>query len=177
MPVVILLFFVTLVNAFDLNSLSQSLKSQEIEGNFTQVKSIKDFPFPFKSSGTFQIVKSKKLIWKSLKPVKESIKIDKDGLFVLDSNNSWVKSKQNIDKGIFLELLSLDQKSLDKMFLVDLKGDKRSWDLTLKPKESILKQIFDFIKLSGGEYIKGIYIHEKRGDKSVIQFTNLKKVK
>lgn len=176
MRIILFLFICSFVYGFDLNSLHVNLKADKIEGNFTQTKIIKDFPLPFKSSGTFKIVKSKKLIWSSLKPVRERIKIDENGLFILDENNTWIKSKQDINKGVFLDLLSLNEKSLNKMFTSELSGDMSSWSLLLKPKENLLKQIFDNIKLSGDEVIRELNINEKRGDKSIVKFENIKKI-
>lgn len=165
------------LNAFDLKSLQESLKADEIEGNFTQTKIIKNFPIPFKSSGTFKIVKSNELIWKNIKPINDTIKMDKNGLFTLDKNGSWIKSEQNMDKGVFLDFLSLNEDSLKRIFIPNLEGNESSWTLTLNPKNNILKEIFNFIKIKGDSFIRSFEIKEVRGDKSHIKFTNLKKKK
>lgn len=171
----IFLIFISLSNGFDFESLQDGLRAKKIEGNFTQIKVIKNFPAPFISSGEFSISDSKTLIWKNIKPINETIKIDENGFFTLDENSKWKKVNQSMDKDIFLDLLSIKKDSLQKIFSLDLKGDSSLWILVLKPKENILKEIFDAIKISGDSFVREFELNEKNGDKSTIKFTNLKK--
>lgn len=174
----VLLFFTLFAFAFsfEMKELEKELKAKYIDGNFTQIKSMKNFPMPFKSSGNFKIVDSKELIWKTIKPIENQIKIDENGIFTLDENQKWQKTNNSMDKGLFLDLLSMNEDSIKEVFNINLRGNKKSWTLVLKPKNYLLKEIFNSIKINGSDTIKSFDINETRGDFSHIDFFNTKKI-
>ncbi len=152
------------------------VRAKYVEGNFTQIKVMKNFPIPFKSSGKFKILNSNELFWTTATPIKNEIKIDSNGIFILSENNIWKKMDNSVDKGILLDLLLLNEKSIKDIFKLNLKGDISNWVLELKPKNFFLKKIFNFIIVSGGEDIKRLDINETRGDFSRIDFRVIKRV-
>ncbi|MBS9782798.1 MAG: outer membrane lipoprotein carrier protein LolA [Arcobacter sp.] len=155
--------------AFDLKDLEKNLHVEKIDGNFTQIKNIKNFPMPFKSSGEFAITGSDTLFWNTKIPIKNQIKIDKNGIFTQDENQKWIKTSQ-IDKGIFLDLISLNKNKLNETFTHKLKGDKKKWTLELEPKSFLLKKIFNDIKIQGSSKIKSFDINETSGNFTHIEF-------
>ncbi len=167
-----ILFFALVCScfSFDLKELEKSLHVEKIEGNFTQIKTIKNFPMPFTSSGEFKILHSKTLFWTTQKPIQNQIKIDQNGIFEKNEKNQWIKTSQ-IDKGIFLDLLSLNEKKINEIFTSSLKGSKEAWELELEPKSFFLKKIFEKIKLQGSSHIKSFDINQTSGNLTHIDFT------
>lgn len=159
--------------AFSLNDLQNNLNHKNIDGNFTQIKYIKDFPSPFKSSGKFAIKGQNELYWDVLSPIENKIKISKNGIFIWQ-NEKWEKVEENVDKSIFLELFSLDENRINDLFSYKLDGNKNNWILSLYPKNFIMKKVFNDIKINGGDFIKSFDINETSGDFSHIKFKVLK---
>ena len=162
--------------AFDVSYLQEMLKeAKKISGDFVQTKHLKGFDMPLKSRGTFEINEQNELFWSIVKPTKNSVKITTDGIFELDEKNEWKPSKNRLDKGLFLDFLTINEAGLRRYFVPELTGDKSDWILKLKPKDGILEEIFNSIIIKGNTVITGFEIDEAQGDRSVIEFLNVKK--
>lgn len=159
--------------AFGIDDLS-GIKKNNIEGDFTQIKKISGFRNEIKSSGAFSIANNE-LLWHTKKPIVSIVKLTSEGIFShqnpqnLQDSTAWVKVSQNYDRSLFLSVMKLDFDELKKNFDFHIDGDKNAWNLTLTPK-GIIKNIFQSIKISGGESVKNIVLTEANGDTTENQF-------
>ncbi|RDU73641.1 outer membrane lipoprotein carrier protein LolA [Helicobacter aurati] len=140
----------------------QELKQENIQGKFTQHKSIVGFPNELTSEGSFQI-KQQTLYWNVHKPIQSHIKINQQGIFEY-KDSQWIQQTKNYDKGLFLDIITFNIDNLQKNFTMNLQGDKTQWELTLQPKNIWLQKIFTSIKISGAKTIHQIILEEKNGD-------------
>lgn len=150
----------------------KDIKRDNIKGEFIQSKRVVGFSNEIKSSGEFSI-KDNILLWQTKKPIENTIKITKDGIFTL-RDSKWIETSQNYDKSLFLSVVNLDFEALENNFEIEISGSKDAWNLSLKPKGVILAKIFDYINISGGEYVKSIVLKEQSGDLTTNSFSNVK---
>ena len=171
---VIIIFFIFLSNlvlALDFKDLN--IKTDNISGEFREVMILNGFDEEIESFGEFKI-KNKELFWTIKKPLENSIKITEQGIFFL-SNNKWEKQKNSLmDRELFLAVMQLDFKRLQKDFEISLQGDKLNWQLNLRPKSKLLKEIFKNISIKGGQIVYDIEIINAQNDITKTWFKNVK---
>lgn len=165
---ILLLFFIIFGYCFDINELATSLK-HDVVGDFNQTKNIVGFSKPIKSSGEFSLKKDE-FVLNTLKPVKHSVKVSKDGIFNLN-NNEWIKNERVSDMKLLLHLVNLDINELSNEFEILLSGDERSWQVTLNPKGLVISKIFKNIQIYGSKYVQVIKLNETNGDETINEFS------
>ena len=74
---------------------------------------------------------------------------------------------------LFLDLLGGNTQGLEKQFGLQLSGTQQKWTLRLEPKTALMKQIFTRIDIGGDNVVRRIELHEKQGDRTVMQFNRI----
>ena len=153
----LLLLFVSLAFAFDISELLSHIKTDDIRGEFRQIKQISGFKNKLISSGNFSL-SGGVFEQNTTKPVNLSIKVDENGVF---------------DKELFLNILNLNLDALKSDFELSLSGDDQSWSIDLKPRNFISK-IFENITISGDEFIRSMVLNETSKDVTRYEFFDIK---
>lgn len=156
--------------------MQQLQKAETVQGDFTQTRFLQALPVPIKSTGTFAFALQKGLLWQMQKPFATTLRVTPRGIAQW-ANNQWQASQnpiQNQQIALFLGLLSGDMSALEKEFKITLSGQANHWQLSLIPDTLLLKQIFTQITLKGDKAVRQIVLQEKQGDKTQIDFTQLK---
>lgn len=175
---VILMFTQTALWAFSPTQLAQNLqKPQNIQGQFVQQRFLKSLSKPMTTSGTFALMPQKGLLWQMQKPFDHTLRVRSDGIMQWNGKQ-WLnpqqnKMAQNQQIQLFLDLLGGNTQGLEKQFTLKLEGDEQQWTLQLTPKTAIMKQIFSQIIISGDEVVRQIELHEKQGDRTLMQFKQI----
>ena len=169
--------FSTQLFAFSQNELVTQLQQpQNVQGSFTQLRFLKSLTKPITTSGQFTLVKSKGLLWQMEKPFATTLKVTPTGIQQWNGS-AWVgnqKFGQSDQIKLFLGLLSGDISALSAQFDTAVSGSKANWTLKLTPKTLIMQQIFTQIQLRGGDLVTEIELAETQGDRTQIQFSQLK---
>ncbi|MDO4998384.1 MAG: outer membrane lipoprotein carrier protein LolA [Neisseria sp.] len=166
--------------AFSLSDLSQTLqKPQSVQGTFTQQRFLKSLNKPMTTRGQFALLPKKGLLWHMQKPFETRLRVRADGIMQFNGK-TWQpergsKAGQSQQIQLFLDLLGGDTQGLAKQFDLRLTGSAQKWTLNLQPKTVLMKQIFQNIVISGDEVVRKIELVEKQGDKTVMQFDNVKR--
>ncbi|MBS9783182.1 MAG: outer membrane lipoprotein carrier protein LolA [Pasteurella sp.] len=173
----LLLFISPLTMAITQQELiSQLQKPQSVQGNFIQQRFLKVLKNPIKTSGQFTLVAKKGLLWQMKAPFENNLRVTSEGIKQYNGTewvgNNNVAQQQQIQ--LFLGLLSGDISTLKQQFDLKLTGEKSAWKLDLIPNAFLMKQIFNTIQLQGNEVVTQIILDEKQGDKTIIQFDNIK---
>lgn len=155
----------------EISELKQIIKTDKISGDFNQSKILVDFG-EIKSSGEF-FISQNEMFWTIKKPIFAEIKINEDGIFQ-NSKQGWIKNPNDFDKKFFMDILSLNYQSLQKSFFINLQGNSQKWSVSLSPKSKIFEKIFEKIEIFGSKFVNGFNIFEKNGDKTFIEFSNIK---
>lgn len=146
--------------------------------SFVQSKRIKALSRPLKAEGELVFAKLSGLIWQLNKPRPSQFIIQKSGLKRREGEQT-VKDISAQDNPavagfsrVFLSLFSGEILELTKTFSVSTSttptGD---WQISLTPKEDILRQIITKIELSGDTTISHLELLEQNGDHTSIDFT------
>ncbi|BFU60910.1 outer-membrane lipoprotein carrier protein [Rodentibacter sp. JRC1] len=172
-----LLFFSPLSWGFSQAELIQQLqKPQSVQGDFSQQRFLKSLVKPIVATGKFTLVAKKGLLWQMEKPFASQMKVTAQGIFQWNGSN-WVTNSsmgQAEQIQLFLGLLSGDISALSSQFEFSLTGSASNWQLLLKPNSLLMKQIFDQITIEGDIVVNSIELKEKQGDRTLIQFENIR---
>ena len=164
--------------AFSLADLTQTLqKPANVQGTFTQQRYLKSLTKPMTTSGAFTLVPKKGLLWQMHKPFDTTLRVRADGIMQW-TGSAWTnpnanKLGQNRQIQLFLDLLGGNTQGLEKQFNLSLSGTAQQWTLQLTPKTAITRQIFTRIDISGDSVVRKIELHEKQGDRTVMQFSQI----
>lgn len=158
-----------------LDDIRENLITKNLKGDFNQTKSISGFSQKIYGDGQFQMGDNFLEIFFK-KPIEQSIKISNEGIFQLQQN-TWIKKQSQLDKELFLSLLSFDLKKIkDKFKIQTINCDniKAKWCVLLEPKQIILMKIIDKITIYGDNFVNGFILQEVSGDVTNMKFSNIK---
>ncbi|MBR9911161.1 MAG: outer membrane lipoprotein carrier protein LolA [Gammaproteobacteria bacterium] len=149
---------------------SQFSQFSTIEGEFNQLRYISVLKLPLRSSGVFNYQKSEGMVWHTLEPIENTVKItESQGVF----SGGSVKDLQLVASSpligqIFLGVLSGNLSKLVELFDVREQPIETGWMLLLTPRASIMSDYIDSIRLSGNEHVEAITLYEGNGDRTEI---------
>ncbi|QGM79962.1 LolA family protein [Otariodibacter oris] len=173
----VLFLFSSLSFGFSQGELFELLqKPNNTQGNFTQSRFLKALNNPIIISGEFSLIKNQGLLWHTQKPFENYLRVSKSGINQWNGK-SWVENNklgENEQVSLFLGLLSGNTDALANQFQLSLQGSDTQWQLTLTPESLLMKQIFTEIVLNGDQVVKQIELKEKQGDRTLIQFKDIK---
>ncbi|SUA36234.1 lipoprotein chaperone [Neisseria zoodegmatis] len=165
--------------AFSTAELSQTLqKPDNVQGAFTQQRYLKSLNKPMTTQGQFVLIPKRGLLWHMQKPFDNRLRVRSDGIMqwngkIWATANPSKMSGQAQQIRLFLDLLGGNAQGLEKQFTLKLSGTQQKWTLRLDPKTALMKQIFNHIDISGDTVVRRIELHEKQGDRTVMQFNQI----
>lgn len=149
-------------------------------GRFDQTKTLAGMKKPLASNGRFCVVAGKGVLWKTLKPFPNTLRLTRDEIVHYQGERvaTRLDAKQEptvrMINSVLFSLLSGDLSQLDKLFEVDGSAAASSWKVSLKARQPALAKAIGTISLDGGVYVKNIQISEAGGDQTVIGFSEIK---
>lgn len=162
--------------AFSTAELAQTLqKPHNVQGAFTQERHLKSLSKPMTTSGNFVLQPKKGLLWQMKKPFDTTLRVRSDGIMQWNGS-TWTNPNAGKINGqsqqikLFLDLLGGNTQGLEKQFTLQLSGSPSKWTLRLTPKTALMQQIFKHIDIAGDSVVRRIELHEKQGDRTVMQF-------
>jgi hypothetical protein len=141
-----------------------------MQGTFTQERHISVLSMPLRSSGEFNFDKTNGLIWQTLSPINNTVKINRDqGVLAGSTAKGFtaVPSSQILAE-IFLGVFSGDLASLEQLFAIEPLAVNSGWRIKLTPTVAAMKEYIEVIYLNGEQEINAINLHERNGDRSDI---------
>ncbi len=149
-------------------------------GRFDQSKQLQGLKKPLTSNGRFCVVAGKGVLWRTLQPFPNTLKLSRDEIVHFQGERVAMRldAKQEptvrMINSVLFSLLSGDLSQLDKLFAVDAKVDAKVWKVKLKAHEAALAKAIGEISLEGGSFVKNIQISEANGDHTFITFSDIK---
>ena len=155
-------------------------KPDQLCGRFDQVKRLAGMKKPLASHGRFCVVAGKGVLWRTLKPFPNTLRLTRDEIVHLQGERVAMRLEASQEptvrmiNGVLFSLLAGDLGQLDSLFDVDgsIKGD--SWKVSLKAKSAALARAVGAISLEGGAYVRSIQMSEESGDRTEIVFSDIK---
>lgn len=149
-------------------------------GRFDQTKTLAGMKKPLASNGRFCVVAGKGVLWRTLKPFPNTLRLTRDEIVTFHGDRMAMRldAKQEptvrMINSVLFSLLAGDLAQLESLFEVDGSADSASWKVALKAREPALAKAIGAIALDGGAYVKNIHISEASGDRTDIVFSDIK---
>jgi hypothetical protein len=149
-------------------------------GRFDQTKQLAGMKKPLASQGRFCVVAGKGVLWRTIKPFPNTLRLTKDEIVHFQGERVAMRldAKQEptvrMINSVLFSMLSGDLGQLETLFEVDGSADAASWKVALKARQPALAKAIGAIALEGGAYVKTINIDEASGDHTVIVFSEIK---
>jgi hypothetical protein len=149
-------------------------------GRFDQTKTLAGMKRPLASHGRFCVVAGKGVLWRTLKPFPNTLRLTKDEIVHFQGERVAMRldAKQEptvrMINSVLFSMLSGELGQLDTLFEVNGSLDAASWKVALKARQPALAKAIGEISLAGGAYVKTIHIDEASGDKTDIVFSDIK---
>lgn len=156
---------------------SMLAKPDVLCGRFDQSKQLAGMKKPLLSNGRFCVVKGKGVLWRTLKPFPNTLRLTRDEIVHLQGDRVAMRMDARSEpvvrtiNSVLFSLLGGDLAQLDKLFEVDGTAEKDSWQVALKAREPALAKAIGAVNLEGGAYVKRIEMNEASGDKTSIVFS------
>jgi hypothetical protein len=149
-------------------------------GRFDQTKTLAGMKKPLLSQGRFCVVNGKGVLWRTLKPFPNTLRLTRDEIVHFQGERVAMRldAKQEptvrMINSVLFSLLSGDLGKLDTLFEVDGSVDNGSWKVALKAREPALAKAIGAISLDGAAYVRNIHLNEASGDRTDIVFSDIK---
>jgi len=149
-------------------------------GRFDQTKQLTGMKKPLLSNGRFCVVAGKGVLWRTLKPFPNTLRLTRDEIVHFQGERVAMRldAKQEptvrMINSVLFSLLSGELSQLETLFEVDGSVDSASWKVALKARQPALAKAIGAIALDGGAYVKNIQINEASGDRTAIVFSDIK---
>ncbi|MFZ6657751.1 LolA family protein [Undibacterium sp. TJN19] len=149
-------------------------------GRFDQTKQLTGMKKPLASNGRFCVVNGKGVLWRTLQPFPNTLRLTRDEIVHLQGERVAMRLDAQKEpavrmiNSVLFSLLSGDLSKLETLFEVDGTADVSSWKVSLKAKEAALAKAIGAISLDGGLYVKNIHIDDASGDRTSIVFSDIK---
>ena len=152
-------------------------KPKVLCGRFDQTKQLAGLKNPLRSSGRFCVVADKGVLWRSLQPFANTLRLTRDEIvqwhgerLAMRLNAKQEPTVQLINTLLF-SILAGDFGQLEKHFDVEGVAGDGAWSVKLKARDAGVAKVIGAIALDGGAYVKNIAIDEAKGDRTRIVFS------
>ena len=153
---------------------SMLLKPEVLCGRFEQKKQLGGLKNPVNSSGRFCVVADKGVLWRTLQPFPNTLRLTRDEIVQVRGEQVALRLEAKKEPTVRLintvlfALLAGDVRQLEKLFEIDGSVQNKVWSITLKALEPGLAKAIGSIALKGGVYVRSITIDEANGDRTSI---------
>jgi hypothetical protein len=155
-------------------------KPKELCGNFDQTKLLVGINKPLKSNGTFCVNSQTGVVWKTLKPFPNTLKLTRTEIIqtqgdqvTLDLDSTKEPVVRMINTVLF-SLLAGNFNDLDKLFILNGHIEHNTWHVALTARDPALAKAIGNISLDGSNHVHVVNIAESNGDKTLITFSAIK---
>jgi hypothetical protein len=155
-------------------------KPDQLCGRFEQSKQLAGMKKPLASSGRFCVVAGKGVLWRTLKPFANTLRLSRDEIVQLQGERVAMRMEASREptvrmiNGVLFSLLSGDLGQLDTLFEVDGTATDGAWKVALKARNPALARAIGAISLDGGAYVRTIRMVEDSGDRTDIVFSDIR---
>ena len=155
-------------------------KPEQLCGRFEQTKQLAGMKKPLVSSGRFCVAAGKGVLWRTLKPFPNTLRLRRDEIVHMQGERVAMRLDATQEptvrmiNGVLFSLLAGDLGQLETLFEVDGSVTETGWKVALKARSAALARAIGAISLDGGAYVRSIHMNEASGDKTDIVFSDIK---
>ena len=159
---------------------SMLAKPEQLCGRFEQTKQLAGMKNPLASTGRFCVVAGKGVLWRTLKPFPNTLRLKRDEIVHMQGDRVAMRLDASQEptvrmiNGVLFSLLGGDLGQLENLFEVDGSVTGDTWKVALKARNLAVAKAVGAISLEGGAYVRSIRMVDAGGDKTDIVFSELK---
>ena len=149
-------------------------------GRFEQTKQLAGMKKPLASNGRFCVVAGKGVLWRTLKPFPNTLRLTRDEIVHLQGERVAMRLDAGREptvrmiNGVLFSLLAGDLGQLDTLFRTEGSVGEGGWKVALEARNAALARAVGTISLEGGAYVRSIRMREASGDRTDIVFFDIK---
>lgn len=147
-----------------------------VRGGFEQLKSVKGFKQPLRSSGDFIVARGKGIVWHVQQPFESVLVVKPDSLQSRGSDGKVTMQMRAQDEPVLrtvnamlFAVMSANLAELAQHFEVTGQVNSKSWTLHLVPRDPTLARWLSAVDLQGNQFVQEVKLQELRGDASMIR--------
>lgn len=147
-----------------------------VRGGFEQLKTVKGFKQPLRSSGDFVVARGKGIVWHVLRPFESTLVVKPDSLQSRGSDGQLTMQMRAQDEpalrtvnAMLFAVMSANLTELAQHFEVTGQVAPKGWSLHLVPRDPTLAQWLAAVDLQGNQFVQEVKLQEARGDSSLIR--------
>ena len=147
-----------------------------VRGGFEQLKTVKGFKQPLRSSGDFVVARGKGIVWHVQRPFESTLVVRPDSLQSRGSDGKLTMQMRAQDEPVLrtvnamlFAVMSANLAELAQHFEVTGQVAAKDWSLHLVPRDPTLAQWLSAVELKGNQFVLEVKLQEARGDASVIR--------
>ena len=147
-----------------------------VRGGFEQLKTVKGFKQPLRSSGDFVVARGKGIVWHVQRPFESTLVVRPDSLQSRGSDGKLTMQMRAQDEPVLrtvnamlFAVRSANLAELAQHFEVTGQVAAKDWSLHLVPRDPTLAQWLSAVELKGNQFVLEVKLQEARGDASVIR--------
>lgn len=147
-----------------------------VRGGFEQLKTVKGFKQPLRSSGDFIVARGKGIVWHVLRPFESVLVVKPDSLQSRGSDGKITMQMRAQDEPVLrtvnamlFAVMSANLAELAQHFEVTGQVVAKGWSLHLVPRDPTLAQWLSAVDLQGNQFVQEVRLQEARGDSSLIR--------
>lgn len=155
-------------------------KPEQLCGRFEQTKQLAGMKKPLVSNGRFCVVAGKGVLWRTLKPFPNTLRLKKDEIVHMQGERVAMRLDASQEptvrmiNSVLFSLLAGDLGQLETLFDVDGSVTDSGWKVALKARSAALARAIGTISLDGAAYVRTIHMIDAGGDKTEIVFSDIK---
>ncbi|WP_428001162.1 outer membrane lipoprotein carrier protein LolA [Acidovorax sp.] len=147
-----------------------------VRGGFEQLKTVKGFKQPLRSSGDFVVARGKGIVWHVQRPFESTLVVRPDSLQSRGSDGKLTMQMRAQDEPVLrtvnamlFAVMSANLAELAQHFEVTGQLAAKGWSLHLVPRDPTLAQWLASVELQGNQFVQEVKLQEARGDSSLIR--------
>ncbi|MDY7578927.1 outer membrane lipoprotein carrier protein LolA [Herbaspirillum sp. RTI4] len=146
-------------------------------GHFEQSKLLTGIKKPLLSSGRFCVVAGKGVLWRTLLPFPNTLRLTRDEIVQKQGERVAMRLEATQEpvvkmiNEVLFSLLAGDLAQLDKLFELDGAIKNGHWSVALKARQPALAKALGDVTLEGAAYVNKVSLREVGGDSTDILFS------
>ena len=147
-----------------------------VHAHFEQQKKLASLNKTYVSKGEVVFSKQQGVLWQMKSPVQADLIVTPQKLVQKTQRTMSQINVQQSPYGsvatLFLQLMAGDEKALASNFnIVNATHNAQGWAVTLTPKSTLFKKLFNQVNVQGARYVNQIVIQEKDNNLTQIRFS------
>jgi hypothetical protein len=149
-------------------------------GRFDQTKQLVGIKKPLVSYGRFCVVAGKGVLWQTLQPFPNTLRLTPDAIVQLQGDRVITRLDAQQEpvvrmiNSVLFSVLAGDLQQLNKVFELDGSIHNNHWRVALHARAPTLAKAIGDITLQGDNYVRKVMMQEASGDRTEIIFSAIK---